>query len=316
MPNQYDPYSKPAERLDTRERYRQPGGYAGSPGPRRHELNPINPNDTPDKEPFNHRTPSYHGKGKNHGSKRAKSHVNHRSHKKDQMARPYEMNYQRPSDQSYQKPYDQNYQRPSEHNYQRPYDANYQRSPDANYHRSPDANYKSPQLNKYNPNPYVPGAIHNQNPYSRDAKNYGRDYAPGNIHNERDRYRNVNMGNPRAPSNRIDLPQRTDQVRPGKPSMHHPPIAAPQMQDVKASIPVNPNESHNPKAKETPAKMAEEGPKPKGAFNMLLSPEIAAKAGGGWSIVASPDGKDKSSKIDETKKAIKMEGIQKGPLRL
>lgn len=277
MPNQYDQYSRASDLQDPRAKYRQPGGYAASPGPRRQDVNSINPNDTPEKELYNHRKSSYHGKGKHHGSKRAKSHVNHRGHnKEDPTKRPYEMNYQ----------------------------------------RIQDVNYQSPQSNKYNPNPYVPGSIYNQNPYSREGNNYERDNMPGSSYNERERYRNVNMGNMRAPPNRIDLPQRTDQMRQNKPSFPEPPKVEPRRQEeVKSSNPANLNESINPKVKETPVKIAEEGPKPKGAFNMLLSPEIAAKAGG-WSIVASPDGKDKTAKVDETKKAIKMEGIQKGPLRL
>lgn len=70
------------------------------------------------------------------------------------------------------------------------------------------------------------------------------------------------------------------------------------------------------KGNQTPKKSnAQEAAKPKGAFNMVLSPEVASKTSG-WSIVPSPEGKSKTSKIDEAKKSGKAEGIQKGPLRL
>ena len=267
MPNRYEQNPRGEERMDLRAKYRQPNNYQSSPG-HRIDINPANPNDTPEKAHHNYQKHNHHGKSKHNGSKRAKSHANNRGYKReDPRLIANEINYQNPS------------------------------------------------VNNYNASPYVPGAIYNQQPNYRDQK-YDRYNIPQEIHNPRDRYRNINMADNRAP-HRIDLPQRTDQARYNKsnvpPSASQTPI---KHEEAKSPISANPNESNQPKGRMTPTKTAEGGQKQKGAFNMLLSPEIAAKTGG-WAIVASPEGKDKAVNADDSKnKATKLEGIQRGPLRL
>jgi hypothetical protein len=107
-----------------------------------------------------------------------------------------------------------------------------------------------------------------------------------------------------------------------RPSYNTNPTAPPASQppaSIRPSTPknqgtsvANPNESAEKPQVQTPKKKESDSQPAKGAFNMVVSPEIASGSKG-WSFVPSPQTNKKEADKDKSKM---MEGIQKGPLRL
>lgn len=93
--------------------------------------------------------------------------------------------------------------------------------------------------------------------------------------------------------------------------MSQPAIGTPKNAPISMA---NPNESADKANVQTPKKNEVQSNKPMGAFNMMVSPEIVSKSGGGWSFVPSPE--SNKNDADQSKKIKMMDGIQKGPLRL
>lgn len=93
--------------------------------------------------------------------------------------------------------------------------------------------------------------------------------------------------------------------------MSQPKISTPKNAPISMA---NPNESADKVNVQTPKKTQAQSDKPMGAFNMVVSPEIVSKSGGGWSFIPSPETNKKDG--DQSQKMKMMDGIQKGPLRL
>ena len=177
-----------------------------------------------------------------------------------------------------------------------------------NYENSSEYNrdYSIPTYNKYSrENQYTSSSIYRQNMNSKDSWRDEYNNIGSNL-NLREKYRNSSE----------TQPQKYDQKNVDK--------------MFKISVPMNSNplgeelksfqfsdhiESPSIKEKSTPKREETKSAQQKGAFNMVLNPDITTKTDG-WSIVTSPDEKEKISKIDEAMKNNSLDGIQKIPLRI
>jgi len=167
-------------------------------------------------------------------------------------------------------------------------------------------------------------------PYTAYENNRSYEKIQGHYREDpRDRYRNLNSNQFRNDSPkryvsypvisdpRTDLPKQShnlDNANNAKSSHRNE-----ERKTDQVILPANPNES-TPKqeANSTPRRDQVKVEMPKGAFNMLISPEIVSNTSNGWSFVPSPEIKKSSSKTGKpkSKKQSDKDLKSKTPIRM